>query len=49
MRGDWDLIPGGRAEWIVYGIALIIVILAGTAVMEQMTFSFSSRSCFFGI
>ena len=28
MRGDWDLIPEGRAEWIGYGIALIIVILA---------------------
>jgi len=28
MRGDWDLIPEGRAEWIGYGIALIVVILA---------------------
>jgi hypothetical protein len=28
MRGDWDLIPDGRTQWIGFAIALIVVILA---------------------
>jgi hypothetical protein len=29
MRGDWDLIPEDRAEWVIFSVAVLIV--AGAA------------------
>jgi hypothetical protein len=28
MRGDWDLIPEGGAEWAIFIISAIIIIIA---------------------
>jgi|GraSoi2013_100cm_1033763.scaffolds.fasta_scaffold39003_3 hypothetical protein len=28
MRGDWDLLPENKVEWVGFSIALLIVVLA---------------------